>query len=217
MDKKKILSGLLSMVLLISVSIAVGVTGAAILHSMQLENPIKTSTVEGVITENLDQGAKEVSFTNHGEADVFLRVAFAQSWVTADGRVLPNVIEDEPGRFLPVANPDLAVHFNWEDGKDGWYYYKKVLPGSSSGEDRHSTENLVRSVEFKDLTKLKDQRYQDAEYQLHFTMEIVQCSDDWEVSSQAVKMLFDRDISLEQNKDDWDDNKYECIINWNSD
>ena len=75
MDKRKVLSKLLPMIVLVSLSIAAGVTGAAVIHSMQLENPIKTPVVEGGVTENLDQGAKEVSFTNNGEADVFLRVA----------------------------------------------------------------------------------------------------------------------------------------------
>ena len=94
MDKRKVLSKLLPIIVLISVSIAAGVTGATVIHSMQLENPIKTPVVEGGVTENLDQGAKEVSFTNNGEADVFLRVAFAQSWVAQDGTVLPNHIVD---------------------------------------------------------------------------------------------------------------------------
>ena len=70
MDKRKVLSKLLPMIVLVSLSIAAGVTGAAVIHSMQLENPIKTPVVEGGITEKLDQGAKEVSFTNNGEAAV---------------------------------------------------------------------------------------------------------------------------------------------------
>ncbi len=47
MDKRKVLSKLLPMIVLVSVSIAAGVTGAAVIHSMQLENPIKTPVVEG--------------------------------------------------------------------------------------------------------------------------------------------------------------------------
>ena len=53
MDKRKVLSKLLPMIVLVSLSIAAGVTGAAVIHSMQLENPIKTPVVEGGITENL--------------------------------------------------------------------------------------------------------------------------------------------------------------------
>lgn len=47
MDKRKVLSKLLPIIVLISVSIAAGVTGATVIHSMQLENPIKTPVVEG--------------------------------------------------------------------------------------------------------------------------------------------------------------------------
>jgi len=183
--------------------------------SSDLENPIKTPVVEGGITENLDQGAKEVSFTNNGEADVFLRVAFAQSWVAHDGTVLPNNIVDASGQALPVAVPSLSLDGNWEGGEDGWYYYKRVLPGSASGMQDRSTEKLVRGVDFMDLTGIEDQRYKNAEYKFHFTMEIVQSSDDWNVSRKAVQRLFDRDISV--TPDNWDGDKYGCSINWNVD
>ena len=63
--------------------------------------------------------------------------------------------------------------------------------------------------------QIEDQRYQNAEYQFHFTMEIVQSSDDWNVSRKAVQRLFDRDISV--TPDNWDGDKYGCSINWNSD
>ena len=182
---------------------------------MQLENPIKTPVVEGGVTENLDQGAKEVSFTNNGEADVFLRAAFAQSWVAQDGTVLPNHITDASGQSLPAAVPSLSLDGNWESGEDGWYYYKKVLPGSASGIRDRSTEKLVRGVDFIELSGIEDQRYQNAEYQFHFTMEIVQSSDDWNVSRKAVQRLFDRDISV--TPDSWDGDKYGCSINWNAD
>ena len=147
MDKRKVLSKLLPMIVLVSVSIAAGVTGATVIHSMQLENPIKTPVVEGGVTENLDQGAKEVSFTNNGEADVFLRVAFAQSWVAQDGTVLPNHITDASGQSLPAAVPSLSLDGNWESGEDGWYYYKKVLPGSASGiRDRGIKMRSINSI-----------------------------------------------------------------------
>ena len=46
-------------------------------------------------------------------------------------------------------------------------------------------------------------------------MEIVQSSDDWNVSRKAVQRLFDRDISV--TPDSWDGDKYGCSINWNAD
>ncbi|HIT42224.1 MAG TPA: hypothetical protein IAB60_09060, partial [Candidatus Caccovicinus merdipullorum] len=71
---KKMLRKFFPVILLIF-AMAVGFTGATVLHSLTLENPIKTPTTDGGITEKLDNNAKKVSFTNNGEADVFLRVA----------------------------------------------------------------------------------------------------------------------------------------------
>ena len=128
MDKRKVLSKLLPIIVLVSVSIAAGVTGATVIHSMQLENPIKTPVVEGGVTENLDQGAKEVSFTNNGEADVFLRAAFAQSWVAQDGTVLPNHITDASASLCLRLYPAFHWTANWESG--GWMVLlqKKCFP-----------------------------------------------------------------------------------------
>ena len=39
MDKRKVLSKLLPIIVLVSVSIAAGVTGATVIHSMQLKIP----------------------------------------------------------------------------------------------------------------------------------------------------------------------------------
>ena len=81
-----------------------------------------------------------------------------------------------------------------------------MLPGSASGIRDRSTEKLVRGVDFIELSGIEDQRYQNAEYQFHFTLEIVQSSDAWNVSRKAVQRLFDRDISV--TPDSWDGDKY---------
>ena len=72
-------------VLLIAAAMVVGVTGATVIHKLTMENPIKTPTVEGGIPEDLENGAKKVAFVNDGEADVFLRVAFSETWTAKDG------------------------------------------------------------------------------------------------------------------------------------
>ena len=77
---KKMLRKFFPVILLIF-AMAVGFTGATVLHSLTLENPIKTPTTDGGITEELDNNAKKVSFTNNGEADVFLRVACTDTWI----------------------------------------------------------------------------------------------------------------------------------------
>jgi len=55
MDKKNIIKKLLPMGLLLAASVAIGVTGATVLHTLKLENPIKTPTVEGEIKEEKER------------------------------------------------------------------------------------------------------------------------------------------------------------------
>ena len=198
---KKMLRKFFPVILLIF-AMAVGFTGATVLHSLTLENPIKTPTTDGGITEELDNNAKKVSFTNNGEADVFLRVACTETWVLeSNGEggdiILPNQAIDKDGESVSAAEPvwQGITDGSWTLGSDGWYYYNKVLPGSKSGEKNRNTGLLVNDVEFN-LDEIEDERYQKAKYQLHFTMEVVQASDDTEVSKAAVKKLFNKELDL---------------------
>lgn len=203
--------------LLAAAALIVGVTSAAVIHKLTMENPIKTPTVEGSIEEELTNGAKKVAFQNKGEADVFLRVAFSETWTAKDGTILPNKtkLTSEANEPQSVANPNWLTD-DWETGRgDGWYYYKKVLPGSRSGqpEGKRSTGLLVDEVVFEDLTEIPDSRYKDAKYELHFVMEIVQASDDWPVSRDAVKELFGIDLGGSA-PSDWSSKKYDAVITW---
>lgn len=214
---KKMLRKFFPVILLIF-AMAVGFTGATVLHSLTLENPIKTPTTDGGITEELDNNAKKVSFTNNGEADVFLRVACTETWIlesNGEGEdiILPNQAIAEDGQSVSVAEPvwQGITDDSWTLGSDGWYYYKKVLPGSKSGEENRNTGLLVDGVKFN-LGEIEDERYQKAKYQLHFTMEVVQASDDTAVSKAAVKKLFNKELDL---SGAWGEKgKYGYSISW---
>lgn len=202
-------------VLLIAAAMVVGVTGATVIHKLTMENPIKTPTVEGSIPEDLKNGAKKVEFVNDGEADVFLRVAFSETWTAKDGTILPNEtkLTANATKADSVANPNRILN-NWDAERgDGWYYYKKVLPGSRSGQTSHTTGLMVDGVTFADLTQIPDTRYRDAHYEIHFVMEMVQASDDWEVSRAAVEEMFGINLG-DTEPDNWDANKYEATISW---
>lgn len=187
-------------------SLAVGYTLGAILHNMSLENAIHTPTVDTDIVENVENGAKVVQFTNEGEADAFIRVAFAESWnygEVDEKEVLSNLCKDQEGDMVPVAQPDWLwaegkeVEELWTDGGDGWWYYNKVLP--AEGSDR-TTEPVLEEVNFDNVSKLSEAdqaKYEEASYDLHFTIEAVQASDDWEVSLDALKELFGDHVKVE--------------------
>lgn len=213
MAKRPVWKHLLPMMLLAAVSVAVGGTGAVILHTLRLENPIRTPTVSGEIEETIEGNHKNARFINTGEADVFLRVAYSETWIDGDGNILPNMADGEP-----VAVPDWDKNsgdWDWSEADTkGWVYYNHVLPGRNSGLDTRETGYLVTDVDFGRAATLKDTRYKNAKYRLHFTMEIVQASDDVEVSKRAVAKMFGKGIG-----NGWStaEEKYRYIISWTND
>ena len=88
-----------------------------------------------------------------------------------------------------------------------------MLPGSKSGkaEGERKTNQVVNDVKFEPFDGLADARYQDAKYEIHFVMEIVQASDDWEVSQDAVKEMFGLTLAEPAG---WQTDKYQAVINW---
>ena len=213
MDKKKMLKKLLPMMAMFIAAVAIGVTGATVLHSLTLENTIKTPTVEGDVIEK-DLDAKKVQFVNNGEADVFVRASFSEWWEqtndAADSEkvILPNDAQ--------LARP--VIGGDWQKGDDGWYYYKKVLKGKNAAaneEDRY-TALFIESVQFNNgspITNLKEP-YKNADYQLHVTMEIVQASDEAAVSKDATRELFGMVPNIGSSDETWKAQKYTTVLNW---
>ena len=201
-------------------ALGIGGTGAAVRHRMALKNEVRTPTVEVTTTENIgdvDRNSgkkqKEVRFKNTGSADVFLRIAYAETWVYTESLsggkteqiILPN--RSEPGNDDSIVSKEWHNwNDNWYDGGDGWYYYKKVLEAGKN------TEEILKSVTFNDTDNYPDSRYADAEYQLHFQVEAVQAGDELQVSKDAVKELFDKSISVDEKG--WPGNKYTTIVLW---
>ena len=84
------------------------------------------------------------------------------------------------------------------DTKEGWLYYNEVLKTGDS------TRLIVERVDFLGtgenpevpLEALVDgEKYRNAAYEIHFTIEVVQASDEKAVSVDAVKKLFKQDLS----------------------
>lgn len=210
-------------------SFAVGVTAAAVLHYMSLDNRLRTPKAEAQVEEDLSDG-KKVKFTNTGTANVFIRVAWGESWRldASPGEILSNQCETRvEGAWVQAAEPQwLGVENKsegssdeilWQDGGDGWWYYKKVLP---PGEE---TEYILETVDFTNLEKLKEEdleKYKKASYDLHFTLEAVQASEDCQVSQDAVHALFgEKTFVAETGKaETWErvwSNKKTNKITWN--
>lgn len=228
--KKKNMIKLSGIALLAALTVGIGSTSAVIRHQINLKNEISTDTVIVEVEEDLKDDdpsdwtkPKKVSFKNPGSADVFLRVAYSESWSTSGGadgerELLSNKMPDGKS---DVASKVIS-NVNWEPGEDGWYYYKKVLPAGST------TENFMESVDFSKIDTLEaalKSTYTNAEYEIHFQAEVVQASDQWKVSEDAVAKLFEQNISAtiddgnttidkDQNEDQWPSNKDTAKIIW---
>ena len=97
-EKKRNIVKIMSLVFLVIAAVGIGVTGASISHRMELTNQIRTPTVSVEVREevgSVEEGlkTKKVKFENTGNADVFLRVSYGETWTYQEGEqrmILPN-------------------------------------------------------------------------------------------------------------------------------
>lgn len=193
--RKQFLKKCLPVLAVLLVSMVIGITGATIVHNMTLANPIKTPPVEGSIEEVVGS-TKETWFKNNGESPVFLRIAYSESWETGSGdalRTLPLEAVKKDGTKVRVATPKWVHTKNWVDGGDGWLYYNKILEPGDKTDLIVQGVSLINNDDFGNL--VDGEAYKAGSYQLHFTMEIVQASEDWAVNQDAVGKLFGTDKS----------------------
>ena len=165
-------------------------------HHVGQENFLKASLVAGEIEENgeavdeengfeLREGItkKRVCFKNTGERAVFVRVAFGETFLARGDEMLP--LEDT---YVTLNWTDEWSE-EWQLAEDGWYYYKQIL------KSKEATAEVLSSVEiapFKDMPVA----YQHATYQLAFTMEVVQYSEEVAVNDDALKKAFNRTATV---------------------
>ena len=175
----------------------VGSTYAYNHHSTQQENLLKASKVAAEIIENgnsVDESKgfeikhgenieKRVRFKNTGEAAVFIRVSFGEAWIGSQGEWLASDNE------YAILHWTSAWADEWYKCDDGWYYYKKIL------KPNEITAEVLSSVIFESYENIPEE-YLEANYQLFFTMEVVQYSDDMMVNSGALREGFDRSATV---------------------
>ena len=126
--KKKNMIKLSGIALLAALTVGIGSTSAVIRHQIDLKNEISADTVVIEVEEDLADDnqsdwtkPKKVSFKNSGSADVFLRVAYSESWSTAGGA---DGEKELLSNKMPDSDSDVASKVvsgeNWELREDGW-------------------------------------------------------------------------------------------------
>lgn len=204
---------------------AIGTTFAWRTWDLSITNNLKAHETKVTIDEtgfNPLTGTKPVSFKNDGTSSVYLRVTYSEYWIAdekevqGDGskswgyneheqptweygdtstKILSN--KDANGDDIAVKTFTPAWEENWQEGDDGWYYYKKVLLAGKA------TQPILESVSIVNVPE----EYRRANYRLFFKAEVVQCSDGSntlnsdEVNADALQKLFkmqaDADVTTE--------------------
>ena len=213
-EKKRNIEKIMSLVFLVIAAVGIGVTGASISHRMELTNQIRTPTVSVEVREevgSVEEGlkTKKVKFENTGNADVFLRVSYGETWTYQEGEqrmILPNEPE---GKEAAVKN--WNTDGSWQEGGDGWFYYTRVL------KPKESTPYILTAVDFRRTAELSDQRYRTAGYELYFRTETVQASDQLEAALDAVGAVFETSFQVKDQRlttELWKSSKDSLLLDW---
>ncbi|HFI0082141.1 TPA: BsaA family SipW-dependent biofilm matrix protein [Streptococcus suis] len=188
----------------LSALIVAGTTLAIWHQNIQKTNHLKADSMKATVTEKYTPSTpdstvtKEVSFKNDGTTDAFLRVAYVENWQKEDAEGNSVLLSNKAnGTEVAVKNWTKSFSDYWQDGKDGWFYYKYVL---QSGE---STEKILNSVTFPDYRQEAYKSYADADYSLYFKVEMLQAStgdatlNKDKVNEEASKTVFGKSATVD--------------------
>lgn len=173
--------------------LTVGSTYAYYYTHYAIENNFNTADYNIVLEEyfpsdvwdndlNLD---KKVTITNSGDADVFLRISFSETWYQEKN--------DEKEILNNMYNGQYIVQKNWNSEfndfveKDGWYYYTKVL---NIGDTVAILDSITKVINIYNDESIK--------YELDFNYEVLQ------VEAYATKRVWGIDSSVDGDNVTWD-------------
>lgn len=161
----------------LSVLLVIGTTLAVWHQRIQQTNHLEADTIKAQVVENFtpcepkDTVTKDVSLKNEGTTDVFVRVAYVETWEKKDKNNETMLLSNQlSGKDVATKNWTDSFSADWQDGGDGWFYYKYVLPAGGS------TAKILNNVTFPDYMQEAYQNYGDADYSLYFKVEMLQAS-----------------------------------------
>lgn len=205
--QKKIITFVIGCMTLLLVGSTYSYWHGEIEHTNQLQADwMNAEIIEDFTQKTSPSGTviKKVSFQNNSSSSAFLRVAYAETWEKHEENDTLLLNNQQSGQDVAKKNwtEDWKNRDLWQDGGDGWFYYKKVL--SPGGE----TETILESVTFPEYEGVY-QEYKDADYQLYFRMELLQVSDSQstlnseEVNTKASNTVFGKEAVVSGENVSW--------------
>ena len=106
--------------ILLAVLLVAAIAGTSVAYMFKRTDNVENQFEPALVACEMVDG--EVSITNTGTIDAYLRIRLVTYWVDADGNIV-----DKPSPELNITHSDM-----WVSGSDNTYYYKvAVAPGTS--------------------------------------------------------------------------------------
>ena len=130
---------LLIAILLLSVATVGGTLAYIFTNTDPVQNTFTPSEVTCMINESMSgTEKKDVTVTNTGDTEAYIRAAVVVTWQNGDGEVLGELpvldTDDNEGDYIIDYNST-----DWTKGDDGYWYYKSAIGVNAT------TENLINS------------------------------------------------------------------------
>ena len=129
------------------VMLVVGVVGGSLAYLVDNTGAVENTFIAAKVTCTINEpGWKDgnevkenVTVTNTGDTDAYIRSAIVATWVDADGHIASSV---------PVSGTDynLLIGADWTQADDGYYYYNQSVDPYDPDSDEDTTSPLIISV-----------------------------------------------------------------------
>lgn len=149
--------------------VTVGATLALMVsQSNSVTNQFTAADVDTEINEVLTSGSKQVSITNHGRSDAYVRARIMVSGVKSTDVEIVTSAEvagkdltdaENKGKVFLVMDHQIEWCQELNAEKDDFYYYLDILPGTDSTQnenDRKTSDLLTKVVLGSDLRNDQD-------------------------------------------------------------
>ena len=172
---------------------AIAVTLAIFTSESSIANRFQTMTYDVTLEEEFYDtwGTKKVVIANNDDkASVILRVSYIEIWSQKVGDNVFTLSNKVNGEDTVIKDWTSEFKDNFIDGKDGWYYYTKVLKPNQSVQ-------ILNMITKNDtlLEGLDD--YKDYDYELTFSYEAIQASE------KAANDLWEKVITIDGDNITW--------------
>ncbi len=172
---------------------AIAVTLAIFTSESSIANRFQAMTYDVTLEEEFYDtwGTKKVVIANNDDkASVILRVSYIEIWSQKVGDNVFTLSNKVNGEDTVIKDWTSEFKDNFIDGKDGWYYYTKVLKPNQSVQ-------ILNMITKNDtlLEGLDD--YKDYDYELTFSYEAIQASE------KAANDLWEKVITIDGDNITW--------------